>query len=598
MAIYEVQGPNGAIYEVDAPSKEDAASALKRAVEGDRWWEEAPIAEGSSVPDRWWEEAPIADDDLSIQQMLDLIQGSSAPDKSLETARPSQDDPSIQEMLDMLALAAAAKKKRVGEQPETSMLEQSMSGVNEGIAGILGAPVDIMTGVINYGSRGVNSLFGTDLPPITDAFGGSGTFEDLLAPTISNVQPQNTAQRYGRRIGQEVGAMSVPGGAMLRNAKAPLALGAMETVSAVGSGVAGQTSQEIAPGNATVDTIASLAGGLSPVAASRALRPSPKAPSVEMLKAEADAAYEEVRNSGATLSPASADALAGRISGTLGERAATRKLNPRAAIAADALSKDLRSAPPTIAEVDQVRQWVGKNVAGSNEAGERAIGVQMKNAIDNHLDTLTPSDVSGTNRAHEVVSTLQGAREKAHRVHKSQLFEAEDTGAIAKGLRRAATTGTGGNEINAIRQNVRRVLENPKLRRGFSESELKAMREIADGTPTQNALRLLGRLAPTSGGLPLGGFAGAAAGVGATGNPLLLAPSVIGQGAKMLGERSTRKAISGLGELIRNGKPLPKKAASDLENNVIAALVAQQMASPAERGNEATNAVVRALLER
>ena len=81
--------------------------------------------------------------------------------------------------------------------------------------------------------------------------------------------------------------------------------------------------------------------------------------------------------------------------------------------------------------------------------------------------------------------------------------------------------------------------------------------------------------------------------------PLVWArPGTLFQGAKMLGERSTRKAISGLGELIRNGKPLPKKAASDLENNVIAALVAQQMASPAERGNEATNAVVRALLGR
>ncbi|MCF7725312.1 hypothetical protein [Sulfitobacter sp. M22] len=492
------------------------------------------------------------------------------------------------------ALLEKAKREKA-RRSKTNMTEQTMSGVNEGIAGIFGAPVDLMTGAINAGKEGLNALIGTDFQPIENPIGGSDTFRDILAPTISEIQPQNAAQRFGRRVGTEVGAMAVPGGIMLRGAKAPLAVAGGEVASALGSGIAGQASREIAPESDTADLVASLLGGMSPVAASRAMRPSPKAPTLDELQAQSSAGYEAVRESGATLSPKSSDALAAGIESAFGTRPATRRMNPKAAIAAEELAGDMRQRPPSIAEVDEARQWIGDNVAGSNEAGERRLGMMMKDAIDNHLDQLQPGDVTGTNRANEVVAALTGAREKSRRVHKSQLFEAEDTGLVAKGLRRAATTGTGGNEINAIRQNVRRVLENPKLRRGFNETELQAMRDIADGTPTQNALRLIGRLAPTSGALPLGGFTGAAGAAGATGNPLFIAPAIAGQAAKYLGERGARKKIAALGELIRNGKPLPKKAVNDLERSVIAALLAQKAVMPAYGSEGEQSAVVRAL---
>ena len=500
------------------------------------------------------------------------------------------------------ALLEKAKREKA-RRSKTNMTEQTMSGVNEGIAGIFGAPVDLMTGAINAGKEGLNALIGTDFQPIENPIGGSETFRDILAPTISEIQPQNAAQRFGRRVGTEVGAMAVPGGIMLRGAKAPLAVAGGEVVSALGSGIAGQASREIAPESDTADLVASLLGGMSPVAASRAMRPSPKAPTLDELQAQSSAGYEAVRESGATLSPKSSDALAAGIESAFGTRPATRRMNPKAAIAAEELASDMRQRPPSIAEVDEARQWIGDNVAGSNEAGERRLGMLMKDAIDNHLDQLQPGDVTGTNRANEVVAALTGAREKSRRVHKSQLFEAEDTGLVAKGLRRAATTGTGGNEINAIRQNVRRVLENPKLRRGYNDTELQAMRDIADGTPTQNAMRLLGRLAPTAGGLPLITGVGFASSGGALGGPFGavagMAPSIIGQGAKHLGERSTRKKISELGELIRNGKPLPKKAASDLERSVVAALMAQKTAPAAAEVSEhdRKSAVIRALME-
>lgn len=589
MTIYEIQGPDGKTYEVDAPDMQSAVAAFRSFT--------AP----HQTTQQGDKNAPSGGMDINLlleaekrgilpadkKALLDEARNRGLVPPALPTS--AQQTPAMDQSLQAALLERAKREKarRVQQSaPQTNMLEQSMSGVNEGIATTLGAPVDLATGALNLGAQGINALVGTDFQPIENPVGGSGTFRDMLAPTISDIAPQTTAQRYGRRIGQEVGATAIPGGVMARTATAPAKVIAGGMASATGAGIGGQAAREIAPESDLADLAGSMIGGGVPIATAHGMRSGPKAPTLEQLQTQSDAGYDAVRASNATLSPQSSNDLANSIEGAFGPRVATRKLNPKAAIAADALAGDMRSAPMSIADVDEARQWIGRNVAGSVEKGERAIGMGMKQTIDDHLDALTPADVTGTNRAAEVVDTLKDAREKASRVHKSQLFEAKDTGLVAKGLRRAATSGTGGNEINAIRQNVRRVLENPKLRRGYNADELQAMRDIADGTPTQNALRLLSRLAPTSGALPLGGFAGSMGATGATGNPLFMVPSGVGYAAKAMGERSTRRQVEGLGELIRNGAPLPKKGLSEVEQRMLAQLISARATSPTPDGQQ------------
>jgi hypothetical protein len=64
----------------------------------------------------------------------------------------------------------------------------------------------------------------------------------------------------------------------------------------------------------------------------------------------------------------------------------------------------------------------------------------------------------------------------------------------------AASSGSGGNIENATRQQLKRMLD-PKLRRGLSADEQVAVMKAISGTKTQNALRLAGKLSPTTGGL-------------------------------------------------------------------------------------------------
>ncbi|MCL4217741.1 MAG: hypothetical protein KJ052_12155 [Candidatus Hydrogenedentes bacterium] len=71
---------------------------------------------------------------------------------------------------------------------------------------------------------------------------------------------------------------------------------------------------------------------------------------------------------------------------------------------------------------------------------------------------------------------------------------------------------------------------------------------IIHGTSGQNALRLAGRLSPTTGGLSAMMNVGAAAT-----NPFLAIPGVLGLGAKTLADRGTRQNVARLSEMIRSG---------------------------------------------
>ena len=105
---------------------------------------------------------------------------------------------------DQSVIDRVARDETLSRQPaasaDTNMLEQSMSGVNEGLASLIGAPVDLMTGAVNLIPRGINAVAGTNIPLIENGFGGSGTVKDVMGSAISDVAPQTRAQRFGRRL--------------------------------------------------------------------------------------------------------------------------------------------------------------------------------------------------------------------------------------------------------------------------------------------------------------------------------------------------------------------------------------------------------------
>jgi hypothetical protein len=193
-----------------------------------------------------------------------------------------------------------------------------------------------------------------------------------------------------------------------------------------------------------------------------------------------------------------------------------------------------------------------RDVANSVDASEARLGARMIEKIDDLVNSLKPGDLVQGNKS-EAVNALLRARTFWNNAKKAELID----DAIESAKLRAASTGSGGNVENAIRQNLRRIVDNPKLRRGFSQSELNQIRDVVKGSSTQNLLRLVGKLSPQGSGLMMAlGIGGAAA------NPALAAFPAAGLAAKAGADALSRSGANSLSQNIRGAitGTLPKAA--------------------------------------
>lgn len=491
----------------------------------------------------------------------------------------------------------AVKQKRaiVNNKGLTGIMggvEQFGAGLNEGIANFAGTPVDIMTGALNLGSAGINAALGTEIPAITDPVGGSGMTTAAMAPFISDRAPNGMVERYLRRGGQELG-FGVPAaltgasfskfGAPAREAMMPYL--ATSAAGDVGAAVAGQTSREIAPDNATADFIASLIGGGSTAAlASRATNPTAPVPTLDELKAKANTDWQKVKAAPETLTDTATAGLEGAVRSALPTSQLAEEAYPKAFGMADKM-KGLQN--PTIYDAVEARRMIGDRVAA--DPAEAAVGSAMKKNVVDYLSGLSPADLRGGN-PDEILDAFIAANKTTHQVKKAEAVINKEM----RGETRAATTGTGGNEVNATRQNIRAIFDkerDPTLRgkkQGYTPDEMAAMEEVVKGSKASNAARLLGRMAPTSGAFPMlttgwGGMAGVAAGM-ASGNPLLALPAVaggVGFAGKGAAEALTKGQIEKLLKAILNGGKAPGMSAARAGSN---RAVIEQLLSGAANG--------------
>lgn len=475
------------------------------------------------------------------------------------------------------ALARARARLKIQAGNKTGVVDQLGSGVNEGIASALGAPVDLMTGAMN-----------AVLPEqyeIKEPFGGSGTFQGAFDPLISDVPPQTTGQGYARRIGQEVGFgvptsalyAAAPGLGAAARGNMPAYMAA-NTAGDIGAGAAGETAEKVLPESKIAQIAASILGGIAGSGGVSMMMPGPKGLSLDQVKTQAGDAWGKVHASDAALAPGQPDELVNALRSRLvSDRATNPGLFPRANATVD----DIAALPPSsLSEVEDARRLVGRNVAAN--ADESRVGVAMKGEIDNYLNSLTPNQVVGSN-PEQAVADLFTARGLTHRIKKAEAVLNKEM----RGETRAATTGTGGNEVNATRQNIRTIFDrerDPTLsgkRQGYTPDEMAQMERVVMGTPGQNLARLTSRFAPTSSmmGATFGmGGASGLTGALATGNPLLAlaaAPSVIGMIGKNTSEAATKREIAKLLEVILNGAPLKPPPAQSAAR----AAIAQQLLS-------------------
>lgn len=435
-----------------------------------------------------------------------------------------------------------------------NLLSQGLSGFNEGVGNILGFPVDATTMALNAGISGINAL-GGKLPQITNPVGGSDFLKStLLAPTIA---PESTdpAQQMTRRIGQELGAMAIPGMGPVARSAMPLRTIGAEFGAALGSGTGAAIAEQVAPDNPLAELAGQLAGGLTPGAVARVAKRPPAGPSLDALRAEKNSAYKAADNLGVTYNPQSYDDLLVNVV----KRARDDRISPTRHERSYSFITEMaqgRGKPMTLTELDQLRQVVYRDLIkpsyrNPDMEADAHFGQIIADEIDNLINGAGASNlVSGS--AGDAKKAISAARAANTRFRRTEMIEE----AIDKAVRRTQSTGSGGNINNAIRQNIRQILDNPKKRRSFSKDEIQAMEDLVKQGRMDNFLRLVGKLSPSGNGLM------AALGIGGTMiNPAIGGISLGGAAAKAIADRGTMNKALRLQNQVARGSSLPKTVA-------------------------------------
>ncbi len=291
-------------------------------------------------------------------------------------------------------------------------------------------------------------------------------------------------------------------------------------------------------------------------AARMAAKPVPKPPpavrakpmSLEELGTAKNDAYKAVDSSGVTYRPEAFHGLASSVSTALAKEKLNPLRHPKAASMVADLGKMAKAGhAPTLTELDQLRQVVRRDVANSNDASEAHMGRAIIKQIDAFVDATGPQHVS-TGQAGNAAALIRNARDLNTRHRKVETVME----AVESAKNRAGSTNSGGNVDNAIRQNLRRVLEKtPNL----TPAETALLRSIVMGTKGQNTLRYVGKLAPQGLGaqlqiaalIPTGGLSGVV--------------GLAGAGSKIAADAITTRKVQKLVELMSIGGGAAKKAA-------------------------------------
>jgi hypothetical protein len=277
-------------------------------------------------------------------------------------------------------------------------------------------------------------------------------------------------------------------------------------------------------------------------------RGAPRIPTIDNMYAIRNQAYGVVDRLGARYTPGSYNMLLSSIRNA----AARDHINPMRHPRAMSMLQDMeaaratwaRPASPTLTELDQLRQVIRRDVVNAGDDAEAHFGDMMMDQIDNFIDSATPAQMAAGN-PRAAATAIREARLANTQLRKAEMIDT----ALTRAARRAASTGSGGNIENTVRQNIRAILDNPNRVRAFTQDERQIMEQIvAPASRTQDVLRLVGKLSPSGNGLM------AALGIGATAaNPMFAIPAGAGIAAKRISEGMTQGRVNRLNQLVRTG---------------------------------------------
>lgn len=305
-------------------------------------------------------------------------------------------------------------------------------------------------------------------------------------------------------------------------------------------------------GIARATNFATLASPAAPMRAgiqTAAKSISGAAPAREELLEAAGSGYRELKDLNVPLRKDVVESLSDTIRKNLNDESFYAEDQPRTFRALERLKRPV-GEDSTAAEVYAARTSLNHVLTDKALHPSDAKAAQI--AIE-HLDDYL-SNVPG------FAETAQKARGNYRAAKQSErVTEAQDRGQL-----NAATSGSGANLDNAMRQRIKALLVNKKIPKTPEEEAL--MREVAQGGKLTNIARLLSKLGPKH---PITGWGSALAADVGGGSGAATATLALGALAQYIAERGTGGAIRRLDEAIRRNSPLGGGSPSTQPGRVI-----------------------------
>lgn len=248
------------------------------------------------------------------------------------------------------------------------------------------------------------------------------------------------------------------------------------------------------------------------------------APTLASLRTAATDLYEQARLMGGQLPADRLKAMTQGITTRVNEAGYDSQLHPRVAAVLARLNSE--TGPKSLQEMEILRR-VATNAAASLQPDERRIAMEVVDAIDDAVE-----GIGGGSAA------LKEARAVWAQLRRMETID--------DAISRASLTD---NFAAGLRAQFKALLRNPRRLRGFTDAQIKAIRDVAKGGPLTNSLRALGNLlAPTgiSGAALTGGAFMSGAGFGSLAIPV--AGSGISRMAGAMTEAAANRALRAAGQ--------------------------------------------------
>ncbi len=351
--------------------------------------------------------------------------------------------------------------------------------------------------------------------------------------------PQTTAGQYAHTAAEFVPGMAAAPGNVVRNAITGVIAG-------LTSEAAGQATQGTA-----AEPYARAAGGLvGGVAGAKAVAPAASKLAIEDVKAAGTAAYKSPEVAAVQIKPEAAERISDNILGDLDRARLNDKLAPNTRAIVEDLKNPVQGNFHTLEDYQTTRQLLQEQAGNFANPTERAAASKAIAALDQHVRFMPQSDlVAGDIK--QAVSTLERGRGDYAAAKAAERVQQKLDNADLQ----AASAYSGGNIDNATRQKLRTILTSPKASRGLSPEELDSIDQVVRGSPTGNALRVVGKLLGGGGGLG----SVVTAGIGAhTLGPAGYVLPALGYGIKKAGDAlTTRKANAVVQQILSRAPSAP-----------------------------------------